>query len=455
MDKIRQFAVLLIGALLGIQVSYAATDTVRVMSYNVLYYGDNPACQGSHAAAHNYLKTVVSYANPDILGLVKMAAIPMFSGDHSGSASAGFADSILTFALNAAFPGRYAYCAYTNSSTADNISILFYDKQKFGFSGITSSYVNVTDFNTYKLYYKSASLAATHDTVFLYVTLNHTESGSGSSNEAIRGAQITGEMAQIQTHFAQLPNMINMGDFNTHSSAEACYQALVAPSNAAFRFYDPPFSVDGTYGYPADWDTNPSSYASCLTTSTRLSGSIPNSCGTSGGGKSWYDHIFLSGSIINNTLNIEYIPHSYKTVGNDGQRTNISVNDLPTNTSAPAAVISAIFQMSNKYPVMADLAITSASVSVDDFNVAKASISVANPVGDILHATADKSLLGKTIRVQYMDMSGRCIFDSEFTSYASSIQMPFDAPAGFYFIRFTAEGRTIANLHVVKKSNGN
>ncbi len=400
----------------------AQTDTLKVMAYNVLYYGDTPPCQGPHSAYHAYLKTIVQYAVPDVLGLEKMAAIPIYAGDHSGSAPAGFADSILQYALNAAFPGRYAYCTYTNVSAADNINVLFYNTLKLGFVGIVSSYSNITDFNTYKLYYKSTSLAVTHDTTFLYITLNHDNSGTGSSDPATRETQIAGEMAQIQTHFSRLPNMLNMGDFNTHTSTEPCYQTLVAPADTNFRFYDAPFHPDANVAYPADWDSNPASYSPYLTTSTRESGSVPNSCGTSGGAKSWFDHIFMSSSIVYNTAGLSYIPHSYRTIGNDGNRVGISVNDAPTNSSAPAAVISALFQMSNKYPVMIDLKVDNlATTETNTLLAEKENVSVSNPVGDqlIMHCTSD--LVGKEIHLSCIDMTGRLQFSKALLCDNSSL----------------------------------
>ncbi len=444
-------ALLFWSALLNTGVALAQHDTLHVMAYNVLYYGDRPACQGPHSTYHNYLKTIVSYASPDVLGLEKMASIPMYSGDHSGTAPAGFADSILQYALNAAFPNKYAYCTYTNTSAADDMAILFYNKQKLGFAGITSSYINVNDFNTYKLYYLSPTLATTHDTIFLYVTLNHTVSGSSSSNAAARAAQIAGEMAAIQTKFTQLPNMINMGDFNTHNSMEACYQALVAPANAAFKFYDPPFYPDATFTYPADWDNNPSSYASCLTTSTRQSGSVPNSCGTSGGGKSWYDHLFLSGSIINNTQRISYVPHSYKTLGNDGLRTSISINDMPTNTAAPAAVISALFQMSNKYPVMTDVVVDLSPVGVNSINADKPVVTIANPTGSTLTLNFDPSYMDAEHLLTVTDVMGRAVLQKKVVVNSQQMQLPFEVMPGIYFVEVSSDEGQLTKQMIVKQ----
>jgi hypothetical protein len=429
------------------------TDTLRILSYNVLYLGDTPPCQGPHNVYEGYVETITAYTNPDIIGFNKMEAIPIYAGDNSGNAPAGFADSLLQYSFNAAFPGRYAYCTYTNASQADNMGILFYNQQKLGFAGILCTYSNITDFNTYKLYYKSADLATTHDTVFLYVTVNHDNSGTGSSDLAARANQIAGEMAQIETHFTSLPNMINMGDFNTHSSAEACYQTLVAPANLNYRYYDPPFYPDGTFSYPANWDDDPDTYAPCLTVSTRLSGSVPNSCtGNSGGAKSWYDHIFLSASIINNAARISYIPHSFRVVGNDGKRTGIAANaSSPANTSAPADVVNDIFQMSEHYPIMVDLLVGAADNAVAAVKAKEETITVANPVQSELAVRLSPGLSGKAINMTCIDALGRVQINNTFQCTGGAISLPCTLTPGIYYLKFTSDGGIIAEMMVEKR----
>ena len=433
--------------------AFAQTDTLRLLSYNILYLGDTPPCQGPHSVYEGYLETIVAYANPDIAGFEKMEAIPMYTGDMSGNAPTGFADSLLQNSMNAAFPGRYAYCTYTNTSGADNISMLFYNQQKLGFAGILCSYVNITDFNTYKLYYKSPDLATTHDTIFLYVTLNHTNSGSGSSDVSIRETQIAGEMAQIDTHFpGTLPNMINMGDFNTHTSTEECYQTLVAPTNLNYRYYDPPFYPDATFSYPANWDSNPNTYASYLTVSTRQSGSVPNSCsGNSGGGKSWYDHIFLSANIINNSDHISYIPHSFRVIGNDGNRVGISVNGSPANTSAPATVINDIFQMSEHYPTALNLLVDLSTTSAVAMQNEQERFTVVNPVGDQLIMHFSKDLTGKTISIDCVDVLGRVVLQNTFVATSEIAHLPCALIPGVYYLNVSADNNVVANVKLVKQ----
>ena len=441
--------------------SLAQTDTIRVMTYNVLNYGSYPLCQGPNSVYNAYLETIVQFANPDIIGLVKMGAIKTGPSDFHYSAAIDFQDSILQYALNAAFPSRYTYCTMTNSAqNTTDFSILFYNQQKLGFIDITCHYVNTTDFNTYKLYYKDPNLTTTHDTTYLYVTLNHDISGNG--NEAQRGTQIAGEMTQISGHFTHLANMINMGDFNLRYSTESCYQTLTAPTDTNFRYYDPPYYPDAVLTYPSNWDANPSAYSSYLTTSTRKLSSVPNSCGTNGGGKNWYDHILLSPWIVNNANYISYIPHSYRTIGNDGNRTGISINDIPTNTSAPAAVINALFQMSNKYPVMVELTVTSntTGTSLPDPEITPSAVigqslikeqaTIVNPVGSAIILNLSNNLVNHLISIDCIDMMGRSQIHQTILVHSEMEEIPCNLQPGIYCIKI-ADDRNIIYRSVVTK----
>lgn len=325
-------------------------DTLKIMSYNVLKYGSG--CQGPAGKLHQYLGTIVGYLKPDILGLVKVEAIPQ-PGNTKGKASVGFADSILVNALNKG--GRkYAYCPFTNAARDNNQNILFYNRGKLGYSGYETVVSDGTDINMYKLYYMDPELPKTHDTVFLYIVLVHTDSGDKPDD---RDRQMTELMAALRKRFTALPNMVVMGDFNLRKTNETGYQVLTNNAEEKFRFVDPPFSIDKKAELPANWDKHPERCAAYLTTSTRKKEDEPNDCGTGGGAKGWYDHIFLSPVIAEKSgSRYGYIPGSYHTVGNDGKRIDRSVNDMP-NSAAPKDVLDALYQMSNKYPVMLELGV--------------------------------------------------------------------------------------------------
>ena len=320
------------------------TDTLNVVAYNVLNFGDN--CQGSISTLEGYLKTIVQYTQPDVFSCEKMSEF-----DPTQPAPYNLAAEITNNALNAVFPNKYAYCTPTNVALDNKMSVLFYNKQKLTYVSTFNLYANVSDFDLYKLYYNDPNLTITHDTTFLYVVVNHTQSGSAPN--AVRDAQETAEMAALRKRFAYLPNLINMGDFNQHSSTEAGYQAIVSSADTNSRMSDPPFYPDKVFTYPANWDASPVPYGAYLTTSTRQLSNYPNSCGTNGGANSWYDHIFISPWLLKGSNYISYIGNSYQTIGNDGHRFNVDINSLTpvVNTSAPANVLNALFQFSNKYPV--------------------------------------------------------------------------------------------------------
>jgi hypothetical protein len=325
------------------------SDTIKVMAYNVLSYGD--LCQGPTSLLDGYLKTIVQFANPDLLSCEKMNAFPISPTDP-----ANLAVEITNNVLNADFPNKYAYATPSDISGDSKMSVLFYNKQKFTFVSMQTIVSYISDFNLYKLYYNDPNLTITHDTTYLYVLVNHTQSGSSSTD---RDMQETQEMQALRSKFAYLPNLINMGDFNLRSSYEAGYQAITTSADSTTKMSDPPFSPDKVFAYPANWDNDPVDYSAYLTTSTRKLTNVPNTCGTSGGASSWYDHIFISPWLVKGTNYISYIPKSYQTIGNDGNRVDEDINSpVPVvNTSAPSAVIDALFQFSNKYPVSIKLLI--------------------------------------------------------------------------------------------------
>jgi hypothetical protein len=313
------------------------------MAYNVLSYGDD--CQGTTTALNGYFQTIIQYTKPDILSCEKLLTYPVTS-----SLPTNLGDDIRDSVLNTVFPGRYAYATATNASGGDKMSILFYNTRKLTFVKTETLVAYITDFDMYKLYYNDPNLAITHDTTFLYVVVNHTKSGSPSTT---RDMQVGEEMQNLRAKFAYFPNMINMGDFNTANSYEPGYQSIITSADTLTAMTDPPFYPDRAEKYPAEWGNNAAAFSKFLTTTTRSSISAPNSCGTGGGAKGWYDHIFISRWLYNGTNYMQYVPNSYVTVGNDGNRMGVDVNSVTpiVNSSAPAAVLNALYQFSDKYPV--------------------------------------------------------------------------------------------------------
>ncbi|MDE3182942.1 MAG: hypothetical protein KGM16_05940 [Bacteroidota bacterium] len=320
------------------------SDTLRVMAYNVLNYGD--LCQGSTTSLDGYFRTIIQYTQPDLMSCEKMTAFPPLGGSGGN-----LADEILANVLNFVNPDKYNYAAPTNASGSGTLSVLFYNQQKLTYVSTEDLLSLVTDFDLYKFYYNDINLSITKDTTFLYAVVCHTKSGSASLERDFQDSTV---MASLRSKFEHFPNLIVMGDFNTRGSFEHGYQSLISSKDSNTTISDPPYYPDETLKYPGNWSISPSYVVPFLTTSTRSLPYDPNACGASGGGKGWYDHIFISNWLINGSNYIKYIPHSYQSVGNDGARTGVSINsNVPSvNTSAPAKVLDALYHFSDKYTVM-------------------------------------------------------------------------------------------------------
>jgi len=323
------------------------TDTLRVMAYNVLNYGD--LCQGSTTSLDSYFSTIIQYTQPDLMSCEKMTAF-----SYSQGAAGNLADDILGNVLNVVNPDKYNYAPPTNASGSGTLSVLFYNKQKLTYVSTQDLLSLVTDFDLYKFYYNDINLSITKDTTFLYAVVCHTKSGSASLERDFQDSTI---MSSVRSKFTYFPNLIVMGDFNTRGSFEHGYQSLINSKDSTTAMSDPPYYPDETLKYPGNWSVSPFYVAPFLTTSTRSLPYDPNACGAGAGGKGWYDHIFISNWLINGTNYVKYIPHSYQSIGNDGNRLGVSINsNVPSiNTAAPSDVLDALFRFSDKYPVMLNL----------------------------------------------------------------------------------------------------
>jgi len=432
--------------------STAQNDTVKILAYNVLHYGDG--CQGSNSFLHHNLKIVAGFANADILGLVKVQSIKLSASDPNGLSKPGFADSMIVYGLDSAYPGRYANAPLMDFSRAPDgdMDVLFYDQHKFGFVSGYSLCVIQEDFDLYKLYYRDPNLSITHDTTFLYFVLFHTVSGSNASELNQRDQQDTVTINGLKNIFYHFPNLIAMGDFNTRTSTEPGYQFMVNPTDTNFLLIDPPFGIDHKLSYPLDWSSTPGSCTSYLTNATRVSATIPNGCGDNGGDKDWYIHMLTSSWLAHNYDYIKYIPNSFNVIGNDGNRLDISVNDTVSrgkNTSAPDSVLNAEFELSDKYPVTEKFAITYNSTgtgpanpvnAIQEYSSGLGQIHYNNPVSDRIYLTFPQQLIGQQILLSWYDVTGRLLSSEQLIPQQTTLSRPVNLVSGLYILRIQAFG---------------
>jgi endonuclease/exonuclease/phosphatase family metal-dependent hydrolase len=316
-------------------------DSVRVMSYNLLYFGENTSfCTNSNnpvAAKDGYLKTIVKHANPDVLVVNELGSNNLF------------AERILVNSLNTDGVSKYARLAIQNNGFSSLVNGVFYNKNKFGLDSRTSVSQNLNNTDIVRvidvmtLYYKDPSLAAESDTVFLHVLAAHLKAGSSSSDITSRGLAAEAVMSYLQNNL-QPGNFLFCGDLNLKNSSEQAFQELTSNAYGDYRFYDPINQL-------GSWNNN-SSFSQVHTQSTRNTGS--NSCFSGGGLDDRFDLIMMSGPVVEDTGAVSYIEDSYQAMGNDGMHFNQDIN-AGANNSVPAAVLSALYEMSDHLPVLAEL----------------------------------------------------------------------------------------------------
>ncbi len=316
--------------------SLFAQDTVRIMHYNLMYYGQTSSycttTNNPEASKNGYLKTIIKYVKPDIFTANEVAPN---SVKHQ---------LLLDNCLNVDGVTHYKKCNLSNLSNSDLSNELFYNSDKLGFCSQVNIPTSVRDINIYRLYYKAGNLNTTHDTAYIICIVMHLKAGNTPADASERATQ-TNTMMNYLNSLGVKDNYIVMGDFNVYTSTEQCYQNLINYSNANIRFFDP-------VNMPGDWNSN-YSFSDYHTQSTHNNTSSTE-CFASGGLDDRFDNILTSDNIINGLNHYLYLTGSYKTIGQDGNHLNKAVN-YGTNNSAPSDVINALYGMSDHLPVTLNL----------------------------------------------------------------------------------------------------
>ena len=359
------------------------SDTIKLITYNVGNFGTVATSQCplfNLNLKSAYLRTVIKYEKPDIIGMVKINGSQQFC-----------TDTIVRYVLDSLCNGCWGYGTYTNVSTYQKENMLYFNTSKFGFAGsnvIYSADPNISDITLHKLFYKSPNLSSTHDTVFLKIVLAHLQSGSG--NTSGRGTEVAGAMTWLNAHISVSDNLIFMGDLNTTASTEACFQDLISSSNSNTRFFDPPNQL-------GNWAGNPAAFAMYLTQSTRTND--PGDCNATGGINNRFDHILFTSTIKNGADSVKYIAGSYKVVGQDGNHTNTSLIHSPANTAVPVNVDSALYFMSEHLPVSLKMKISyPVALGIDNYDHGKSISIYPNPATTSFTITSTGSKI-KEIKV--------------------------------------------------------
>ena len=343
-------------------------DTLTIMQYNLLQYGNYQGYGGCSESTNNTqdkdenIRTILNYVKPDIFTVCEFGATETLQNDF------------LRHNLNIGSIKYWQTDNIINYAGSNLINHIFFNSRKLGLKKHVALRTNPRDSDVYELYLKTNALAY-GDTVKLVCIVTHPKADSyGTSYETSRFATMQTIMNYVSQHYAY-DNVLIMGDFNMYRASETGYQVLTRTySNTNALFIDPLDNLGGV----GEWN-NAYEFARFHTQSTR-SGNY--SCFSTGGLDDRFDFILMADEIKYGTKHIRYVNNTYKAIGNDGYHFNKSIND-GYNYVVSSDIANALFNISDHLPVTMKLYADVPGLGIDESETASLEAFVApNPATD-------------------------------------------------------------------------
>jgi len=416
-----------------------AQETIKVMQYNLLYYGKNVGyCNSSTnyiVEKNQNLKKIIQYVQPDIFSVNELDG----EGTHPESNDATY---LLNNALNVDGVNYYRKTDFPKVYLANT---LFYNANKLVLKSHTpisfysGGYPKI--FNVYKFYFNSDDLE-TSDTAFFSCLVAHLKAGSYPENEELRAYEAT-QIVNYYESLGEKGNYLLMGDFNVYSPTEECFQSFINPDNSNYKFNDPANQI-------GEWSKN-YDYRYYHTQSTHTDGE----CFSTGGMDDRFDFILASDNIMNGTDHYTYVENSYKVIGQDGSKYNSSLN-TSSNTVVPNDIAQALYNMSDHLPVYMEMKVDQNLGAPLGSNVSPLEtlqVTYENPVNNYLKLESH-NIKNTKVGIALISLNGVKVFGSVYDIYNNfNISIPLNGiSSGFYILQLTTEeGFNYSNKVLVKK----
>jgi len=308
-----------------IPAGYGQTESLKVMSYNLLYYPS-----ATDYSREGYLRNVMDEYRPDILAVCELE-------------TAEAAENILVNVLQPV-DEAYAQARFEPNHSDPNSTLqqmLYYNSAKLALHNQIYLITEVRDINRYTLYLKTDRLAL-GDTTFVHVYVVHLKASSGDENEQKRYRMVEVLMEDAET-LPEEDYVMVAGDFNFYNADEPGYQALTDTTR-------PPFFQDPVHreGY---WHEN-TSFADLHTQSTHTTNEYPYDSFVTGGLDDRFDFIFTSSNLLDNTSDLYYADGTYAAFGNNGNCFNKRINDPSCTGEYSQELRDNLYEISDHIPVV-------------------------------------------------------------------------------------------------------
>ena len=418
--------------LMGLSLS-GQPDTLKVMQYNLLNYGNNTSyCTSTNNNINDkngYIRTILTAYYPDILTVCEMGRGSSLPND--------FVNNVLN--IN----GLNLWMTSAGSNTNNSSSLtncIFYNSTKLTLTGHHTAQTYTRDVDVYDFKFKN------DDSGHLTLTcvIAHLKAGTGSENEVKRKIMAENTMNYLENNYRDR-NVLIMGDFNLYTSSEPAYQAFINQTA-----YPNSYFIDPLYPYGVGAWNNNGSYAEYHTQSTHKDND--SDCHSSGGMDDRFDFILMSENIYGGRDGVRYVGGSYNALGNDGRRFNKSINN-PTNYAVSQEVADALFDNSDHLPVTMEI-VYSDHLDVNELADNMLSYDIfPNPASSEINLRFYQDNPGKANILLYNTL-GQIVFSENifvndcFSEHVINVE---NLPKGFYFLKITnADGLTDTSKIVVE-----
>lgn len=336
---------------------------IDMMVYNILRFPSNPP-QNRQVL----LKEILEDYTPDVLMVNEL-------DDAAGS------NLLLTQSLQ---PINSSYSQATfvfNQSTNDPLNnMLYYNSDKLTLVAQTLYTTTLRDISHYTLRLNTVDVDT--DPINIHCFVTHLKASTGTVNQQIRLAMVNVFLAALQDIPAN-DYVIFAGDFNFYTSNEPGYQALLSTNNTHL-LVDP-------INAPGSWH-NSATLTYTHTQSTRTSSSVSGQgLGTgyaTGGLDDRFDFILIKNTMMNDPK-LQYVPNSYKAIGNNGNCLDLNINNPACSGTYPLSLRQKLHDMSDHLPVFLKLN-SNKTLSNQQFTKTRDWLKVApNPVVNYLSIHLD------------------------------------------------------------------
>ncbi len=411
---------------------YGQPETLKVMQYNLLNYGNNTGyCNTTNNNIddkNGYIRTILTAYYPDILTVCEMGK------------TNSLPNNFLSNNLNINGINYWMTSAGANTNNSYLTNCIFYNSTKLTLTGHHTAQTYTRDIDVYDFKFKNDDSGQ----IMLTCVIAHLKAGTGSDNEGKRKIMAENTMNYLETNYRE-KNVLIMGDFNIYTSSEPAYQAFTNQSA-----YPNSYFIDPLYPYGVgNWNNN-ATYEEYHTQSTHRNND--SDCHSSGGMDDRFDFILMSENIYGGRDKIHYVGGSYNALGNDGQHFNQSINN-PTNNAVSQDVANALFNNSDHIPVTIELVVYN-NLDVNELTTNTLSYDIfPNPATKELNVRFYQNNFGKA-NILLFNMLGQIVYsddvfvDDSLSEVVISLE---NIAKGLYFLKITnADGLTSTNKIIVE-----